>query len=153
MNNYLSSIQSICYVFCLLGLYPASLQAASLPLPIDSVLVPSQLYIDPLLETLMQTRTQVLLNTPVVGYRIQLYAGPNRVEALNRQARFSLQYPSLATYMGYYLANYQLRVGDFISKEDAEVFRKELIRDYNIALIVPSALNAQKIYRAEEETP
>jgi hypothetical protein len=78
------------------------------------------------------------------GYRIQIFSGNNRGEY--EQARgYILQYfPSLETYVSYSQPTYKLKVGDFISKADAESYLSSLQSRFIAAKIIYDNVNYQK---------
>lgn len=78
------------------------------------------------------------------GYRIQVFSGNNRNEY--EQARgYILQYfPNLETYVSYSQPTYRLKVGDFISKTDAETYLSSLQSRFVAAKIIYDNVNYQK---------
>jgi hypothetical protein len=78
------------------------------------------------------------------GYRIQIFSGNNRSEY--EQARgYVLQYfPSLETYVSYSQPTYKLKVGDFLSKADAESFLSSLQPRFVAAKIIYDNVNYRK---------
>lgn len=75
------------------------------------------------------------------GYRVQLGWG-NRNSLLAMKGRFISQFPDVHVYLIYQQPNYKLRVGDFISQEDATVFMNEIKRQFPNCFIVPDKVNA-----------
>jgi hypothetical protein len=66
------------------------------------------------------------------------------------QVRFALKYPELGSYLSYQAPNYKLRVGDFVSRADAEKIRKLLLQEFDVAFIVSDKLNQKKLYKEGE---
>jgi hypothetical protein len=58
----------------------------------------------------------------IKGYRVQIYTGPDRNEALNMQKKFSGAFPEVARYLVYNEPNYRVQVGDFATQTDANDF-------------------------------
>lgn len=65
------------------------------------------------------------------GYRIQVFMGNNpkksREEALHRQRIIKDGFPEIVTYVRYEAPNWKVFAGDFIAKEEAEVFKKNML--------------------------
>lgn len=71
------------------------------------------------------------------GYRVQIYYGTDRAEAINRKVDFMRRYPRVKTYMTYTQPQYRIRVGDFATREDALELYRQAISLYGAAIIVP----------------
>lgn len=71
----------------------------------------------------------------MMGYRIQIYAGPRnegQATAKRMEAKCRKALPGLATYVKFIQPRWTCRVGDFQTRQDAEVFLKK-VRDANIS--------------------
>lgn len=71
----------------------------------------------------------------MMGYRIQIYAGPRgegQATARRMEAKCRKALPGLATYVKFIQPRWTCRVGDFQTRQDAEVFLKK-VRDANIS--------------------
>ena len=79
------------------------------------------------------------------GYRIQLYFGSNRKEAILLKAGFKGKYPEYEVYLIYQQPNFKVRIGDFKSKFDADRFFKTIKDDYPACFIVPDQIRLPKI--------
>jgi hypothetical protein len=68
----------------------------------------------------------------VSGYRIQVFMGNNhkksKEEALHRQHIIKDNFPEIGTYVRYEAPNWKVFAGDFIAKEEAEVFKKNMLK-------------------------
>ena len=68
------------------------------------------------------------------GFRLQIYMGndPSRArsEASSRQASIKNLFPDLITYLNYEAPNWKLLAGDFITREEASVFRQQLQKEF-----------------------
>lgn len=66
--------------------------------------------------------TVVRIPLEVKGYRVQIYTGLDRNEALNMQKKFSAAFPDMARYLVYNEPNYRVQVGDFVTQTEASEF-------------------------------
>jgi hypothetical protein len=68
------------------------------------------------------------------GYRIQVFMGNNpgaaRSEANSRQSSIKDAFPDLGAYLTYDAPNWKLVVGDFITREEANVVKQQLQREF-----------------------
>ena len=68
------------------------------------------------------------------GYRIQVFMGSNpnsaRGEASSKQASINAAFPDYATYLTYEAPNWKLSVGDFLTREEAAVFKQQLQKEF-----------------------
>ena len=78
------------------------------------------------------------------GYRVQIYAGVNRTDAYNAQARFKQIYKDLNTYLSYEQPNYRVKVGDFTSRSQAQALMDQLKRDFNAVFIFTETINIEE---------
>lgn len=88
----------------------------------------------------MHENTIANLNEKAKGYRIQIYNGTNRQEAKLIQENFRRTHPSIAAYFIYYQPNFRVRVGDFLSRADAQKLYAQLQKQYT-CIIVPVIVN------------
>jgi hypothetical protein len=70
------------------------------------------------------------------GYRVQVYFGANRTEAIGAKTDFLHVYPDAGAYMTYQQPNFKIRVGDFKTRLEALKFLKEIQGLYPAAFIV-----------------
>ncbi|MDR3339477.1 MAG: SPOR domain-containing protein [Candidatus Symbiothrix sp.] len=68
--------------------------------------------------------------TKVNGFRIQVFMSNNprtaRNEANHKESQIREIFPELATYVNYEAPNWKLLAGDFMTKEEAGVFRQKI---------------------------
>ena len=68
------------------------------------------------------------------GFRIQVYMGNNpkksRSEAFNKESLIKSVFIDLATYVDYNAPNWKLLVGDFMTKEEATLFKDVLQNEF-----------------------
>jgi hypothetical protein len=69
------------------------------------------------------------------GYRVQLLSG-DRNAALQTKFDFLEYYPEVETYMVYEKPYFRVRVGNFISRSEAEEFCKEIKNVFPAAVII-----------------
>lgn len=60
------------------------------------------------------------------GWRIQVFTGSVRTNAFNVKNSLMSLYPDFSSYMDYDLPNYKVRLGDFLDKEAAEMFCRQV---------------------------
>jgi LysM repeat protein len=78
------------------------------------------------------------------GYRIQLYVGNSRDEANAAKAYLYQNFPELNAYMSFTQPTYRLKVGDFMSKIDAERYHVSMKQEYSASMIVPDKIDIRK---------
>ncbi len=71
------------------------------------------------------------------GYRVQIYYGTSREEAMRRKAEFMRHYPGVPTYFSYASPTYRVKVGDYRHREDAISMFREANGTYSPCMIVP----------------
>lgn len=80
-----------------------------------------------------------------MGYRVQVFYGPDRRETFSEQAKFKTLYPKLNTYITYKEPNYYLRVGDFRTRLEAQRLMNELRGDFPTLFIFREKINAPSL--------
>lgn len=75
------------------------------------------------------------------GFRVQIYYGTNRYEALRRKAEFMRNYPTVNTYFTFIAPTYRVKVGDYRHRDDAQGMLKEANGTYSPCMIVPDQVN------------
>lgn len=78
------------------------------------------------------------------GFRVQIYNGPNRGEALKRKAEFMRNYPGVKTYLVFASPHYRVKVGDFRKREDALGMYREANGTYSPCMIVPDMVSIRR---------
>lgn len=76
-----------------------------------------------------------------MGYRVQIYCGPDRNRALKIKADFMRQFPGVPTYFLYTLPVYRIKVGDYKRREEAQSVYNEASGNYSPCMIVPDKIN------------
>jgi hypothetical protein len=77
-------------------------------------------------EQLLQKKLELDKTKPSIqGYRVQLYYGGNRAEALELKSKFASLYPEIETYLIYQQPYFRLRAGNYRTRIEAyKLFRK-----------------------------
>lgn len=70
------------------------------------------------------------------GYRIQIAFGTNRQQMEAYKLDFIRNYPRVTPYLTFQSPNFNLRVGDFATKADAEKFRSQIVGRYPLSNLV-----------------
>ena len=70
------------------------------------------------------------------GYRVMVISTNDRELAYKTRSDILRYFPDKGVYMGYQSPYFKLKAGDFIKKEDAEKFRKELSKFFSGSLFV-----------------
>lgn len=71
------------------------------------------------------------------GYRVQIYYGIDRNQAIQRKVDFMRRFPGVKTYMSYTQPQYRVKIGNFATREDAVETYREAINIYGACMIVP----------------
>jgi hypothetical protein len=70
----------------------------------------------------------------IPGFRIQIFMGNNRsrsrTDASNKQDQIKSIFPDVETYITYESPNWRLLAGDFITREEALLFKETLQREF-----------------------
>lgn len=106
-----------------------------------------RIFKDPRVDFLVDKHKNILrgLIRPGRGYRIQIYSGTDRAKAIQRKVDFMRRYPAIRTYMVYVQPQYRVKVGDFVTREDAIELYRESIALYGAAMIVPDAITVNTL--------
>ena len=76
------------------------------------------------------------------GFRVQVISTRDRVKALNTKAELLTRFPEEKCYTLFQSPYFKVRIGNFITKEDAETFRKSLSRLYPEGVfVVPDVID------------
>ncbi|MGN1246817.1 MAG: SPOR domain-containing protein [Muribaculaceae bacterium] len=69
-----------------------------------------------------------------VGYRIQVFADKNqrtaKSEALSRERNVQARFPELGCYLSYNAPTWRMRVGDFLTREEALEMMQQLKKEF-----------------------
>lgn len=77
------------------------------------------------------------------GYRVQIYNGTSRDEAMRIKAEFMHNYPGIHSYFSYVAPHYRVKVGDFRRREEAMALFREANGTYKPCMIVPDVLGSR----------
>ena len=72
----------------------------------------------------------------IPGYRIQIYFGPDRNEALELKSDFEKIYKDVTAHLSYQQPNFKIRVGDFTTRLEAQKFYRDIHLLYSSAFLV-----------------
>jgi hypothetical protein len=70
------------------------------------------------------------------GYRVQIYFGPDRNNAIEIREEFESRFRDIPAYLSYQQPNFKIRAGDFSDRLTALSFLKEIQAIYSSAFIV-----------------
>src|SRR5690606_20586265 len=76
-----------------------------------------------------------------LGFRIQIYSGPNRNEAYAAQSRLQQQYSDISTYVSYTGSHMRVKVGDIRSRSEAQGFMREVRKNLLTPFLFTEQLN------------
>jgi len=85
------------------------------------------------------------------GYRIQVISTGSRDRATDTKAMLGTNFPAQKTYIMYQSPNFKVRIGNFIRREDAETFKKDLAKLFPEGLYIVE--DTIEITATEEEEP
>jgi hypothetical protein len=80
------------------------------------------------------------------GFRIQLYVGRERKIVDDAKVHIYQTYPNINPYLTYSLPIYKLKVGDFLTKADAERFLNQIKDSYPDAIIIGEKIDVKKSF-------
>lgn len=80
------------------------------------------------------------------GYRVQLYFDQQRNNVNEARAKFLKIEKDIESYVEYYAPNFNLYVGDFRTKLEAEKLRAKLANEFPEAIVVNVPINLPKIH-------
>jgi SPOR domain len=81
----------------------------------------------------------------VQGFRICIYTGNNREEAMAAKLKFMKKYPGVRSYMSYNTPYYKIKVGDFADKKAAQKMLKTYVADFNASFLIPDVVTVKNI--------
>jgi hypothetical protein len=84
------------------------------------------------------------INT-VSGFRICIYNGSDRKEALAQKVKFMKSYPTFKSYMSYNSPYYKIKIGDFTDKKIAQKELKLLVNNFPSSFISPDFVTVKNI--------
>lgn len=80
-------------------------------------------------------------NKTVDGYRVQLFSGRSREEAMKVSMDFREKYPNVNAHLNYQQPNFKVRVGDFASRLEASRFFESIKSSYPSSFIIKDRIN------------
>lgn len=80
----------------------------------------------------------------VQGYRIQIYLGKDREEALRARETSYKMFPKMTPYMTYSRPSFRVKVGDFMDISEMKEYYPSLKKKFPTALIVPDMVTVFK---------
>lgn len=92
---------------------------------------------EPSVEQLLQKKLELDQTKPSIqGYRVQLYYGGNRAEALELKSKFASLHPEVETYLIYQQPYFRLRAGNFRTRIEAYKLFKKVDKEFPSVFIV-----------------
>lgn len=82
-----------------------------------------------------QTRSGIIRSGK--GFRVQIYNGNEREEANQLKVDFVKKFPTIKTYLTYIQPQYRVKVGDFVSRTEAQKFANQINKDFSPVIVVP----------------
>lgn len=89
-------------------------------------------------------------NDGVSGFRIQIKNTTTQKDANALRARFSRHFPHLKSYLQYNAPYYKIRIGDYLTKLEAQKDLIEIKKKYRGAYPVPCFINSEEVIKKEE---
>ena len=86
----------------------------------------------------------------VSGFRVQVYSGNNRAQAIQIRTEVLEKYPDYAAYLIYKQPTFRVRVGDFRSRAAAQELFRELKPLYPVSFIVPDEVLENPVLAPKE---
>lgn len=96
---------------------------------------------DPVIDSLQAQRLEVLKDNPdISGYRIQIYFGNSRQDALKVRAEFMKNHPNIDAYITYEQPYFLINVGNYRSRFEAMPLFYKIKDNYDNIIIVPDKI-------------
>ena len=84
----------------------------------------------------IQTRPHIVLYKGK-GYRVQIYNGEDRAQAIQIKTDFMRRFPGTHTYLSYISPSFRVKIGDYRDRSDAAGMMREAKSMYSPCMIVP----------------
>lgn len=81
----------------------------------------------------------------LAGFRVQIYAGTSRQQAFGRKQALASRFPLVPNYLDFRPPNYVVRAGDFLDRESALLFTREVQDEFPGAFIVPDKVKVPRL--------
>jgi len=103
-----------------------------------SVLVHKDVRIDSLISKQIQINDETTKDSRrnLPGFRILVITSNDRSKVFNAKAEVYQDYPELQPYIMYQAPNYKLKVGNFKTQEEAQVYLDKLIKIYTTGIYI-----------------
>ena len=106
---------------------------------------------DPRIDSLMIQQIEINKQKDgVSGFRIQIKNTTTQKDANALRARFSRDFPELKSYLRYNAPYYKIRIGDYLTKLEAQKDLIEIKKRYKGAYPVPCPVNLEEVIKKEE---
>lgn len=106
---------------------------------------------DPRIDSLMIQQTKINKQKDgVSGFRIQIKNTATLKDANALRARFSRDFPELKSYLTYNAPYYKIRIGDYLTKMEAQKDLTEIKKKYRGAYPVPCSISLEEVIKKEE---
>lgn len=107
----------------------------SVPLPKDTI----RFKMDAAVESQLEKKKELNRSKPptIDGFRVQIYAGNSRQQAMQIRTEVVGAYTDYAAYLIYKQPTFRVRVGDFRNRFEAQKLLNELKAQYPSSFIVP----------------
>jgi len=105
----------------------------------DSIVVKKDVRIDILTtkQAAINKKTGMMTsNGQYKGFRVQVISTSDRNKAFALKAELLSKYPEHKTYTIFQSPFFRIRIGNFLKRDDAEKFRKQLLKQYTDGLFV-----------------
>lgn len=79
------------------------------------------------------------------GFRIVIYNGTDRAQALQAKNTFARNFPGTSSSMSYNVPSYKIKVGDFESRAQAANFLRQVGKSFPASFIVPDIITVKNI--------
>lgn len=79
------------------------------------------------------------------GFRIVIYNGADRKQAIDAKNKFSKIFAGQRSYMSYNVPSYKIKVGDFEGKADANEYLRKVSKFFPSSFIVPDIITVKNI--------
>lgn len=107
------------------------------------------------IESLLDRHKNMDQNQPekmVKGFRIQLYAGLDRAAADKMKVDFLAIWPEIQVFQTYNRPTFKVRVGNFLTRTEAEMFCQRVKNQFTGAFVVPELIHLNR-KESPYETP
>ncbi len=135
------------FLFLIITLFFAKISFAN-----DTIIIHKDARLDLLTQKQIQiNKHAAMLNSTgqYKGFRVQIMSTGNRDEAFKIKADLLTKFPDQKSYTIFQSPNYKIRIGNFLKKEDAENYRKQITNLFSQEIyVVEDAIE----YTATEET-